>query len=89
MASGGVASPNDPITNTQYSEDEIRAAVQEAEAAGTYVMAHAYTARAVRRAVECGVKCIEHGNLIGEETARLLAERGVAVVPTIATLDRL
>ncbi|MFM0005651.1 amidohydrolase family protein [Paraburkholderia dipogonis] len=89
MASGGVASPNDPITNTQYSEDEIRAAVQEAEAAGTYVMAHAYTARAVRRAVECGVKCIEHGNLIDEETARLLAERGVAVVPTIATLDRL
>ncbi|WP_027798091.1 metal-dependent hydrolase family protein [Paraburkholderia dilworthii] len=89
MASGGVASPNDPITNTQYSEEEIRAAVQEAEAAGTYVMAHAYTARAVRRAVECGVKCIEHGNLIDEETARLLVERDVAVVPTLSTLDRL
>ncbi|CAM2171869.1 Imidazolonepropionase-like amidohydrolase [Paraburkholderia sacchari] len=89
MASGGVASPNDPITNTQYSEDELRAAVQEAQAAGTYVMAHAYTARAVRRAVECGVKCIEHGNLIDEETARLLAQRDVAVVPTLATLDRL
>ncbi|MDR5798072.1 amidohydrolase family protein [Caballeronia sp. LZ008] len=89
MASGGVASPNDPITNTQYSEEELRAAVQEAEAAGTYVMAHAYTARAVRRAVECGVKCIEHGNLIDEETARLLVERDVACVPTLATLDRL
>ncbi|SAK64561.1 amidohydrolase [Caballeronia catudaia] len=89
MASGGVASPNDPITNTQYSEEELRAAVQEAEAAGTYVMAHAYTARAIRRAVECGVKCIEHGNLIDEDTARLLVERGVAVVPTLSTLDRL
>ncbi|QCP49587.1 amidohydrolase family protein [Trinickia violacea] len=89
MASGGVASPNDPISNTQYSEEEIRAAVQEAEAAGTYVMAHAYTSRAIRRAVECGVKCIEHGNLIDEETARLLAKRGVAVVPTLATLERL
>lgn len=89
MASGGVASPNDPITNTQYSVDEIRAAVEEAEAAGTYVMAHAYTSRAVRRAVEAGVKCIEHGNLIDEETARLLVERGVAVVPTLATLDHL
>ncbi|WP_321801147.1 metal-dependent hydrolase family protein [Caballeronia sp. J97] len=89
MASGGVASPNDPITNTQYSEDEIRAAVQEAEAAGTYVMAHAYTARAIRRAVACGVKCIEHGNLIDEDTARLLVELDVAVVPTLSTLDRL
>jgi imidazolonepropionase-like amidohydrolase len=89
MASGGVASPNDPITNTQYSEDEIRAAVQEAEAAGTYVMAHAYTAHAIQRAVRCGVKCIEHGNLIDEETARLLVQLGVAVVPTLATLERL
>ena len=89
MASGGVASPNDPITNTQYSMDEIRAAVEEAEAAGTYVMAHAYTSQAVRRAVEAGVQCIEHGNLIDAQTARLLAERGVAVVPTLATLDHL
>ncbi|GAB3627088.1 peptidase M38 [Pandoraea terrae] len=89
MASGGVASPNDPITNTQYSDAELRAAVEEAAAAGTYVMAHAYTARAIRRAVEAGVKCIEHGNLVDEDTARLMLERDVAMVPTLATLDHL
>jgi len=89
MASGGVASPNDPITNTQYSIAELKAAVEEAEAAGTYVMAHAYTAKAIRRAVECGVRCIEHGNLVDEETAKLMLERGVAMVPTLSTLDHL
>lgn len=89
MASGGVASPNDPITNTQYSLKELKAAVEEAEAAGTYVMAHAYTAKAIRRAVESGVRCIEHGNLVDEETAMLMLERGVAMVPTLSTLDHL
>ncbi|VVD71256.1 peptidase M38 [Pandoraea cepalis] len=89
MASGGVASPNDPITHTQYSEAELRAAVDEATAAGTYVMAHAYTPRAIRRAVEAGVKCIEHGNLVDEETARLMLARDVAMVPTLSTLDHL
>ncbi|HSV47978.1 MAG TPA: amidohydrolase family protein, partial [Ramlibacter sp.] len=89
MASGGVASPNDPITNTQYSQAELRAAVEEAEAAGTYVMAHAYTARAIRRAIECGVRCIEHGNMVDEATALLMLERGAFMVPTLATLDRL
>jgi len=89
MASGGVASPNDPITNTQYSQAELSAAVEEATAAGTYVMAHAYTPRAIRRAVEAGVKCIEHGNLVDEDTARLMLGRDVAMVPTLATLDRL
>jgi len=89
MASGGVASPNDPITNTQYSEAELRAAVEEAQAAGTYVLAHAYTARAIRRAVECGVRCIEHGNLVDEPTARFMLEQDVAMVPTLSTLDRL
>jgi imidazolonepropionase-like amidohydrolase len=89
MASGGVASPNDAITNTQYSQAELRAAVEEAEAAGTYVMAHAYTPRAIRRAIECGVRCIEHGNLVDEATARMMVERNVYMVPTLATLDRL
>lgn len=89
MASGGVASPNDPIANTQYSLKELRAAVEEAEAVGTYVMAHAYTPRAIRRAVECGVRTIEHGNLVDEETASLMLERGVAMVPTLSTLDYL
>jgi imidazolonepropionase-like amidohydrolase len=89
MASGGVASPTDPIANTQYSEDEIRAIVDEAQAANTYVMAHAYTGRAIARAVRCGVRTIEHGNLVDEQTARLMHELGAFVVPTLVTYDAL
>ncbi|MDR3099612.1 MAG: amidohydrolase family protein [Paraburkholderia sp.] len=89
MASGGVASPVDPISNTQYSEDEIRAIVGEAEAANTYVMAHAYTARAIARAVRCGVRTIEHGNLVDEVAAQLMHEHGAFVVPTLVTYDAL
>ena len=86
MVSGGVASPTDPITNTQFSRDEIRAAVEEAEAAGIYVTAHAYTSRAVKRAVECGVRGIEHGNLVDEPTLRLMAERGAFLIPTLSVV---
>jgi imidazolonepropionase-like amidohydrolase len=89
MASGGVASPTDPIGNTQYSEDEIRAIVAEAQAANTYVMAHAYTGRAIARAVRCGVRTIEHGNLVDEAAARLMHEHGAFVVPTLVTYDAL
>ncbi|CAM2171169.1 Amidohydrolase family protein [Paraburkholderia sacchari] len=89
MASGGVASPVDLISNTQYSEDEIRAIVAEAEAANTYVMAHAYTARAITRAVRCGVRTIEHGNLVDEAAARVMHEHGAFVVPTLVTYDAL
>jgi imidazolonepropionase-like amidohydrolase len=89
MASGGVASPNDPIGNTGYSMDELRAIVAEADAWQTYVMAHAYTPKAIRRAVEAGVRTIEHGNLIDEPTAQFLKERGVFVTPTLITYDAL
>ena len=89
MASGGVTSPNDPIGNTGYSMDELRAIVAEAEAWQTYVMAHAYTPRAIRRAVEAGVRTIEHGNLVDEATARLMKEKGVFAVPTLITFDML
>ena len=89
MASGGIASPTDHIENTQFSLAEIAAAVEEAEAARTYVMAHAYTPRAVRRAVECGVRSIEHGNLIDDECAELLARSGTFLVPTMSTYERL
>ncbi|PRG20570.1 metal-dependent hydrolase family protein [Burkholderia multivorans] len=89
MASGGVASPTDPIANTQYSEDEIRAIVDEAEAANTYVMAHAYTGRAIARAVRCGVRTIEHGNLVDEAAAQLMHQHGAFVVPTLVTYDAL
>ena len=77
MAGGGVASPYNPIESTQYTEPEIHAAVEAAENWGTYVTAHAYTPRAIRQAVAAGVKCIEHGQLIDEPTAKLLADKGI------------
>ena len=77
MAGGGVASPYNPIESTQYTEPEIRAAVEAAENWGTYVTVHAYIPRAIQQAVTAGVKCIEHGQLIDEPTARLLAEKGI------------
>jgi imidazolonepropionase-like amidohydrolase len=84
MLSGGAASPADPIHFTQYSIDEIRAAVEEAEAAGLYVMAHAYTARAVNRALRGGVRSIEHGTLIDQESIGLFKHHDAFLVPTIA-----
>ena len=89
MASGGVASPNDPIHFLGYSEKEIRAAVEEATNAGTYVMAHAYTPRAISRAVECGVRTIEHGNLVDESAARVMREHNAFMVPTLITYEAL
>lgn len=89
MGSGGVSSPSDPISNLQYSEEEIRAAVWEAHSWGTYVMAHVYTPEAIRRCVEFGVRSIEHANLIDAETAAFAAERGAFVVPTLATYESL
>ncbi len=87
MISGGVASPNDPLEGLQFTEEEIRAAVQAAEASGKYASAHAYSAAAIRRGVECGVRTIEHGNLIDDCTARFVAERKSFVVPTLVTYD--
>src|SRR5580692_9714313 len=77
MAGGGVASPYNPIESTQYTEPEIRAAVEAADNWGTYVTIHAYTPRAIRQALAAGVKCIEHGQLIDEPTAKLLADNGI------------
>jgi imidazolonepropionase-like amidohydrolase len=85
MASGGVASAADPIHFLQYSVEELEAFVDEAQRAGTYVMAHAYTSPAIERCVRAGVRTIEHGNLIDEATARLMAERGAYLVPTLST----
>ena len=86
MASGGVASPTDPLERCQYSDDEIRAAVDEATRAGTYVATHCHPAEAVRRSVALGVRSIEHATLIDRETADFMAERGAFAVPTMATL---
>lgn len=85
MLSGGVASPTDRIDSTQYSMEELRAIVDEARAANRYVTGHAYTARAVNRGLEAGVRCIEHGNLIDESSIELFLSTGAFYVPTLAT----
>lgn len=89
MASGGVASQHDPLEGLQFSVEEIRAAVEEATRWGTYVCAHAYGAEAIRRAVDAGVRSIEHGNLVDAPTASLMAERGAFMVPTLVAYDML
>ncbi|WP_420124027.1 amidohydrolase family protein [Nakamurella sp.] len=85
MASGGVASPTDRIDSTQFSIAEIAAAVEEAAAANRYVGAHAYTARAINRALRAGVRSIEHGNLLDAESLTLLRTRDAFLVPTLVT----
>lgn len=77
MAGGGTSSAYDPVDVTQYTLDEMKAAVEAAEDWGTYVTVHAYTPRAIRRAIEAGVKSIEHGQLLDEETIKLIAEKGI------------
>src|SRR5215204_4192997 len=89
MASGGAMSPADELSATQYALEELRAAVEEAEAARTYVMAHAYNDQSVRNCLQSGVRSIEHGNLIDEETAHLIAQAGAYLVPTLVTYEAL
>jgi imidazolonepropionase-like amidohydrolase len=76
-AGGGVSSPFSPVDVTTFTEAELRAAVEAAENWGTYVAAHAFTPAAIQRAVAAGVKCIEHGMLMDETTAKLLAEKDI------------
>lgn len=76
-AGGGVASPHSPLDVSTFTEPELRAAVEAAENWGTYVTVHAYTPRAIQRAIAAGVKCIEHGHLMDEATAQLMAEQGI------------
>ncbi|GAB7354176.1 hypothetical protein MBLNU459_g4729t1 [Dothideomycetes sp. NU459] len=87
MCSGGVVSPTDRLTNSQYTPEEIRAFTRVASDSGTYVTAHAYTPAAIRTAIENGVRGIEHGNLIDEPTAKLMAEKGAFLTPTLVTYD--
>ncbi|MCX4870912.1 amidohydrolase family protein [Streptomyces sp. NBC_00257] len=89
MLSGGVASPTDRIDSTQLSVDEIRAAVEEAEAANRYVAGHAYTARAVNRALQAGVRSIEHGNLLDGTSVELFKKHEAFYVPTLVTYQAL
>lgn len=85
MASGGVASPTDRVDSTGYSMEELRAVVEEAAAANRYVAAHAYTARAVNRALEAGVRSIEHGNLIDQSSIDLFLKNDAFVVMNLVT----
>ncbi len=85
MVSGGVSSPHDPLECDQYSPQEIEVIVEEARRRNTYVMAHAYGASAIKMAIKAGVRTIEHGNLIDEEAAALVAENDAFVVPTLVT----
>jgi imidazolonepropionase-like amidohydrolase len=83
MVSGGVASPYDPLDSKQYTLDEISAAVEEAQAFGKYTQAHAYTPEAIQRAVGQGVRTIEHGNLIDDASAQMMAEKGAYMVANL------
>jgi imidazolonepropionase-like amidohydrolase len=89
MAGGGVSSLYDPLDTTQYTEREMRAAVEAAEDWGTYVCAHVYTPGGIRRAVSAGVKSIEHGHLADDETVRVMAGEGVwwSIQPFLADED--
>lgn len=89
MAGGGAMSPSDEIDTTQFTVPEIQAAVEEARAVGTYVMAHVYSASSVGNAVQGGVRSVEHGNLMTEESARLIREADVFLVPTLVTYEML
>ncbi|MGH3342972.1 MAG: amidohydrolase family protein [Carbonactinosporaceae bacterium] len=89
MLSGGVASPTDRVDSTQFSLDEIRAAVEEAEAANRYVAGHAYSATAVNRGLASGARSIEHGNLLDQTSIDLFRQHGAFYVPTLVTYQRL
>src|SRR6266481_966761 len=83
MMSGGVASPYDPLDSLQFSPGEVAAAVEEAQAFGRYVCAHAYTPEAIERAAHAGVRTIEHGNLIDDARAKLMASKGMFLVANL------
>ena len=87
--SGGISSPSDPIWMSQFADDEIAAVVEEAARRRAYVVAHAYTAETITRAVGLGVRSIEHANLIDAAAARHVADHDAFVVPTLVTYDAL
>jgi imidazolonepropionase-like amidohydrolase len=89
MASGGAMSPTDELEHSQFTVDEMAAAVHEARAAGSYVMAHAYAPKAISNALAAGVHSIEHGNLMDEATAAAMKQAGAWLVPTLVTYELL
>lgn len=89
LLSGGVASPHDEVSAVQYTDEEVRAAVVEAENHNSYVTVHAYHPRGINRALRAGVRCVEHGNLLNDETIGLLIEHDAFLVPTLITYEQL
>jgi imidazolonepropionase-like amidohydrolase len=87
MGGGGCMSPSDEIDTSQYSPDELRAAVFEAEAVGTYVAAHVYSSRSIRNCVSSGVRTLEHCNLMDESAAKAVKDAGAFMVPTLVTYE--
>lgn len=87
MGGGGCMSPSDEIDTSQYSPDELRAAVFEAEAVGTYVAAHVYSSRSIRNCVSAGIRTLEHGNLLDESAAKAIKDAGAFLVPTLVTYE--
>ncbi|WP_127754811.1 amidohydrolase family protein [Devosia sp. 1566] len=87
MAGGGVSSPGDKLIHPQYSLQEIETITEEADRVGRYVMAHVYADIGIRRAVEAGVRTIEHGNFLTAATARVMKERDAHLVPTLITYE--
>ena len=89
MASGGVMSPNDPLESLQFTVDEMAAAVHEARAFGTYVLAHCHTPGAIANALDAGVRSIEHGSILDETLAKRMARQEAYLVPTLVILELL
>ena len=87
--SGGVSTTSDPLDGIQFSEEEVRAIVEEVENHLVYCTAHIHPDRALKRAIRLGVHCIEHGTLIEPDTARMAAEAGTGIVPTMAVISAL
>jgi imidazolonepropionase-like amidohydrolase len=87
MAGGGAMSPSDEIDTSQYSIEELKAAVDEARAVGSYVMAHVYSSRSILNCTAAGIRTLEHGNLLDEEAARAIKETGAFLVPTLVTYE--
>jgi imidazolonepropionase-like amidohydrolase len=87
MAGGGAMSPSDEIDTSQYSIEELKAAVDEAQAVGTYVMGHVYSSRSILNCTAAGVRTLEHGNLLDEAAARAIKDTGAFLVPTLVTYE--
>jgi imidazolonepropionase-like amidohydrolase len=87
MAGGGVSSTFDPLYTVQYSAEEFRAATEAAADYGTYVAVHAYNDNSIIRAIENGVKVIEHGTLMTEKSAKLMQEKDIFLSPSAQVLN--